>query len=354
MVEVEPDRDTHPDHTDDDYARLCRVPNRILNKEQLTERPSISERHHGPGQLWQGQLAGLPYDGPGCSSSKTDRGQEIQHPAQAEQHIAEGAKHIEWQREVLAILERVSMSAEAIEGARAVLTTLLEAQAQREQERVRIVPLAQPVDQQNQLAGVGDVAGPPADWPAAQREAKRLANLGEHCSSETATCDAVSQDEAADRLNISRTSVHSAANRVPHFKPFGNSEAIEPKVVMDSDVRFVDIAVPSHGQSLFFFSINFDCHPHFGARLNSETISVNFGVQDGAAPKIQRPDEQSKLPVSEAAKAAVPEIEKQHHFANKAELGYICQIVRAAAAWIRGLAGRLLRAAGKKGKRYCN
>jgi hypothetical protein len=303
MVELEPDRDTHPDPGDDDYGPECRVRNRILNNEQLTYSqrtapPNISERHHGPGQLWERQL---PHDGPGCGSSKTDGRQEVQRPAQAEQHIAEGAKQIEWQREVLAILERVSMSAEAIEGARAVLTTLLEAQAQRGQDRDRIrpsphcnsnssstAPLAQPVEQQNEVAGVVDVAGPPVDWRAAQLGAKRLANLGEHCPSETATTSPVAQDEAAYRLNVSGSSVHCAANRVTHFKPYGNSQTIEPKVVMNSDVRFVDITFPSPGHSPFLSSII--CHPHFGAPLNSETISVNVRVQDSTTPKVQRPE----------------------------------------------------------------
>ena len=94
-----------------------------------------------------------------------------QHLAQAaERNIAVGAEHIEWQQEVLIILERISMSAEAIDGARALLTTFLETQAQREQDRDQIrsspgcnldssstVPLAQPVDQRNEAAGV---AGP--------------------------------------------------------------------------------------------------------------------------------------------------------------------------------------------------
>jgi hypothetical protein len=90
----------------------------------------------------------------------------------AEQNIAVGAKHIEWQQELLTILERISISAEAIDGARALLTTFLETQAQREKDRDRIrasldcnldpsstVPLAQPVDQPNEAAGVDGVAG---------------------------------------------------------------------------------------------------------------------------------------------------------------------------------------------------
>jgi hypothetical protein len=91
-----------------------------------------------------------------------------QHLAQAvEQDLAVGAEHIEWQQEVLTILERISISAEAIDGARALLTTFLETQAQREKDRDRIrssldcnldssstVPLAQPVDQPNEAAGV--------------------------------------------------------------------------------------------------------------------------------------------------------------------------------------------------------
>jgi hypothetical protein len=115
------------------------------------------------------------------------------------------------------MLERISVSAEAIEGARALLTTFLQTQAQREQDRDRIrasldcnldpsssVPLAQPFDHQNEAAGVGGVAGPHlcADRTPVQLEAKKLENLGEGRPSETASFDAVAQDEAADRLNM--------------------------------------------------------------------------------------------------------------------------------------------------------
>jgi hypothetical protein len=113
----------------------------------------------------------LTDDGLSCISSNMDGEQELQRPAQTKQHIAEGAGHvnfaasqqIKWQREVLAILERISTCAEAIEGARALLTSLLEAQA-REQDHDRIrasfdcdldspstALLAQPVDQRNDL-----------------------------------------------------------------------------------------------------------------------------------------------------------------------------------------------------------
>ena len=145
-------------------------------------------------------MSGLPHNGPGCISSNTDREQELQHPSQAERHIAEGAEHIKWQREVLAMLERISVSAEAIEGARALLTTFLQTQAQHEQDHDRIranldcnldlsstVPLSQPVDHQNEAAGVGGVAGPHlcADRTPVQLEAKKLENLGEGHPSET-------------------------------------------------------------------------------------------------------------------------------------------------------------------------
>src|SRR5580765_2803250 len=102
-----------------------------------------------------------------------DRELQFQHLAQAaEQNVAVGAKHIEWQREVVTILERVSVSAEAIDGARALLTTFLETQAQREQDRERMrpmgcnldssstAPLAQPVDQRNEATAVDGAAGP--------------------------------------------------------------------------------------------------------------------------------------------------------------------------------------------------
>ena len=91
-----------------------------------------------------------------------DRKHEFQRLAQAEQDIAEGAEHIKWQREVVDILERISACAEATEGARALLTILLETQAQREQDRDQIrlgldcnsclaAPLAQPVDHRTDL-----------------------------------------------------------------------------------------------------------------------------------------------------------------------------------------------------------
>ena len=108
-----------------------------------------------------------------------------QHLAQAaEQNIAVGAEHIEWQQELLTILERISISAEAIDGARALLTTFLETQAQREQgqngflaspdcklDSSSTVPLAQPVDQPNEAAGV-DGAHLRADRMPARPEAK--------------------------------------------------------------------------------------------------------------------------------------------------------------------------------------
>jgi hypothetical protein len=116
-------------------------------------------------------MAELTDDGQSCILSNMDGEQELQYPVQTKQHIAEGAKYvnftvsqqIRWQREVLAIVERVSTCAEAIEGARGVLNSLLEAQA-CEQARDRIhasldckldspstIPLGQPVDQRNDL-----------------------------------------------------------------------------------------------------------------------------------------------------------------------------------------------------------
>jgi hypothetical protein len=192
-------------------------------------------------------MAGLPCDGPGCISSNAEREQELQHPSQAERHIAEGAEHIKWQRAVLAMLERISVSAEAIEGARALLTTFLQTQAQREQDRDQIragldcnldpsspVPLAQPVDHQNEAAGVGGVAGP-HDRKPVQLEAKKLENLGEDRPSDA--FEAVSQNEAADRLEIRRSSVECVANGIMHFMPFDNAAAIEPRGLL---ARLVD------------------------------------------------------------------------------------------------------------------
>jgi hypothetical protein len=231
VAEAGPDRYMYPDRVDDDCGRGCRAPDRILNKEQWPDRARPLAR-------LRRDMAGLPYDGPGCILSNTDREQELQHPSQAERHLAQGAEHIKWQREVIAILERISLSAEAIEGARALLTTLLQTQAQREQDRDPIrasldcdldlsstIPLAQPVGHQNEAAGVGGVAGPHlcADRTPVQLEAKKLENLGEGRPSETASFDAVSQDEAAD-------------NGITHFMPFGNAAAIEPKgssIVLD-------------------------------------------------------------------------------------------------------------------------
>jgi hypothetical protein len=287
-----------------------------------------------------------------------DREQELQHPSQAERHIAEGAERIKWQREVLAILERISMSPEAIEGARALLTTLLQTQAQREQDRDRIrasldcnldlsstEPLAQPLDHQNEAAGIGGgVAGPRlcADRTLVQLEAKKLETLGESRPSETASFDAVSRDEAADRLNISRSSVQRAANGVTHFMPFSNAAAIEPKVVKGTDVRRVDTTFPSPvGHSPPLSSINFLYHPHVGARHNPEAISVSLIARDKATPEIQPAAEQGTLPVSQAAKVVVLDIEKPHQIVDRVEAGYVWRLVRAAAAWITGLARRV-------------
>src|SRR3954453_22064905 len=185
-----------------------------------------------------------------------DSEQELQHPSsQGERPIAEGDEHIKWQREVLAILERISVSAEAIEGARTLLTTFLQAKAQREQdlkqERDQInancnldlsstAPLAQPVDNQNEAVGVGGVAMPHlcSDRLPVQLETKKLENPGEGRPSETASFVAVSQDEAADdRLNISRSSVQCAANGLTYSMPIDNTAAIEPKGLL---ARLVD------------------------------------------------------------------------------------------------------------------
>jgi hypothetical protein len=199
------------------------------------------------------------------------REQKLQHPAQAGQHIAEGAEHIKWQREVVAILERISTSAEAIEGARALLATFLETQAQQEQDRDRIrASLDCNLDSSSTV--VGGVAGPHlgADRTPVQLEAK-LADLGEGRPSETASFDAVSQDEA-DRLR---------------------SQSIT------------------------------------GTRLL------------GLLPESQRTVQQGKLPASQAAKAAVLDIETQHPIEDRAEAGYVWRIVQAGAAWITGLARRV-------------
>jgi hypothetical protein len=203
-------------------------------------------------------MAGLPYDGPGGISSSMDSEQELQHPSsQGERPVAEGDEHIKWQREVLAILERISVSAEAIEGARTLLTTFLQAKAQREQdlkqERDQIsasldcnldlsstAPLAQPVDNQNEAVGVGGVARPHlcSDRTPLQLETKKLETLGEGRPSDTASFVAVSQDEAADdRLNISRGSVQCAANGLTYSMPIDNTAAIEPKGLL---ARLVD------------------------------------------------------------------------------------------------------------------
>jgi hypothetical protein len=265
---------------------------------------------------------------------------------QAEQHIAEGAEHIQWQREVVAILERISTSAEAIEGARALLTALLDAQAQREQDREHIldcnrdssstVPPVRPVDQRNEAVSVAGIARPRrcADRTPVQSEAKKIANLGEGRSSETGSFDAVLQDEVGDRLHDSRGSMQCATNDVTHFMPIGNAAAIEPKVVKGSDVRSVDITFPSpEGHSLPLSSINFVCDQHHGARYNPQTIRVSFILRDRAKPEIQCAVEQGKLPVSQAAIL----VEQQHQIADAANAGYVWRIVLAAAAWTTAL-----------------
>jgi len=267
---------------------------------------------------------------------------------QAKQHIAEGAEHIQWQREVVAILERISTSAEAIEGARALLTALLDAQAQREQDREHIrasldcnrdsfstVPPARPVDQRNEAASVAGIARPRpcVDRTPVQSEATKVANLGEGRSSETGSIDAVLQDKAGDRLHVSH-SVQCAAN-VTHFTPIGNAGAIEPKVVEGNDVRNVDITFPTPaGHSLPLSRINFVCDQHLGARYNPQTICVNFILQDRATPESQCAVEQGDLPVSQAAIL----VGQQHQIADAANAGYVWRIVQAAAAWITALA----------------
>ena len=67
-----------------------------------------------------------------------DREHEIQCLTQAEQQIAKIDEHITWQREVVDIVERINTSPDAAEGARALLTTFLEALAQHQKMRDRI------------------------------------------------------------------------------------------------------------------------------------------------------------------------------------------------------------------------
>ena len=74
-----------------------------------------------------------------------------------------------------------------------------------------------PFEQQNEAADVVGVAGPHlcADRTPVQLEANKLENFGEGRPSETASFDAVLQDDAA--LNISHSSVQCAA--ITQFMP---------------------------------------------------------------------------------------------------------------------------------------
>ena len=253
----------------DDCSRGCRAPDRILNKEQW---PDGARRW---ARLRRG-TAGVSYDGPGCKSSNTDREQEFQYPSLADRYIAEGAAHIRWQREVIAILERISVSAEAIEGARALLTTFLQTQAQREQERDRIrkipdcnldlstkAPLAQPVEHQNEPADVGRVARPPlcADRTPVQLEANKLEDVAlnnSHCS---VRCTAITQfmptvplaqpveqqNEAADvggvaglHLSVDRTPVQLEANKLEKFGEGHSSETASFDAVLKDEAAPIE------------------------------------------------------------------------------------------------------------------
>jgi len=265
----------------DDCSRGCRAPDRILNKEQWPDGARRWARlRRGP--------AGVSYDGPGCKSSNTDREQEFQYPSLADRYIAEGAAHIRWQREVIAILERISVSAEAIEGARALLTTFLQTQAQREQERDRIrkspdcnldlstkAPLAQPVEHQNEPADVGRVARPHlcADRTPVQLGAKKLENLDEGRPS-----DAVLQDDVA--LNISHNSVQSTAitqfmPTVPLARPVEQqNEAADVGGVAELHLSVDRTPVQLEANKL----------EKFGEGHSSETASFDAVLKDEAAP----------------------------------------------------------------------
>jgi len=253
----------------DDCSRGCRAPDRILNKEQWPDGARRWARlRRGP--------AGVSYDGPGCKSSNTDREQEFQYPSLADRYIAEGAAHIRWQREVIAILERISVSAEAIEGARALLTTFLQTQAQREQERDRMrkipdcnldlstkAPLAQPVEHQNEPADVGRVARPHlcADRTPVQLEANKLEDVALNISHSSVQSTAITQfmptvplaqpveqqNEAADvggvaelHLSVDRTPVQLEANKLEKFGEGHSSETASFDAVLKDEAAPIE------------------------------------------------------------------------------------------------------------------
>jgi hypothetical protein len=67
-----------------------------------------------------------------------DRAMVLRHLEAAERHVAEGAQHIQRQREIVAKLEADQHTDAAVE-ARAVLETFLETQEMHEQDRDRIL-----------------------------------------------------------------------------------------------------------------------------------------------------------------------------------------------------------------------
>jgi hypothetical protein len=238
-----------------------------------------------------------------------------QHLAQAaEQDLAVGAEHIEWQQEVLTILERISISAEAIDGARALLTTFLETQAQREQDRDRIrasldcnldssstVTLAQPVDQPNAAAGVDDVGGAHlrADWMPERGQDGILASPDCNPDSSSTVTLAQPVDQPNEAAGVDDVGgAHLRADRMPEQGQDG--------------IR----ASP-------------DCNPD-----SSSTVTL--------AQPVDQPNEAAgvdgahlcadRMPARPEAKPGPVQFE--------AKPGYFWRVGRAAVAWIACLAGR--------------
>jgi len=181
-----------------------------------------------------------------------------------------------------------SVSAEAIEGARALLTTFLQTQAQREQERDRIrkspdcnldlstkAPLAQPVEHQNEPADVGRVARPHlcADRTPVQLGAKKLENLDEGRPS-----DAVLQDDVA--LNISHNSVQSTA--ITQFMP---TVPLAQPVEQQNEAADVGGVAGLH-LSVDRTPVQLEANKleKFGEGHSSETASFDAVLKDEAAP----------------------------------------------------------------------
>jgi hypothetical protein len=228
----------------------------------------------------------------------------------AEQHIAKGDKHIKWQREVVDILERISTSAEATEGARALLTAFLEAQAQHQQIRDRI---------RASLYGNTD---PPSTMPLPPLEAQ-----AQH-----------EQDHGHGRIFVSLAKSDSCSTVPPTlFEAHAQPKLDGDQIHLSPDCNLGSSSTVPRGQSI---DNRNDLEVQAQREQDGDEIrlGLNCNVDSPSTIPLERPvDHQNKLiGLGDIVGTCVDRAAVQ--FGAKPE--HVWWIVRAAAAWISDLVRR--------------